>query len=91
MKKMTQASSYLDNLFAIPVYLGMAKFIETVLKMMPVWFGIGFLGPVLAELYLRTPLGEFLALNTSATNIYTACMVFGGLYGVFAWRVGRWI
>lgn len=73
----------------------MEKVIETVLKMMPVWFGIGFLGPVLAELYLRTPLGAFLALNASlnasTTNIYTACMVFGGLYGVFAWRVGRWI
>ncbi len=88
---MTQSSSLLDYTFAIRQYVRMAKVIETILKMMPVWFGIGFLGPVLAELYLRTPLGEFLALNASATNVYTACMVFGGAYGLFAWRYGRWI
>lgn len=65
--------------------------IETVLKMMPVWFGIGFLGPVLAEIYLRTPVGEALNLGLESGQIYTACMIFGGLYGVFAWRFGRWI
>jgi hypothetical protein len=69
----------------------MKKLIETVLKMMPVWFGIGFLGPVLAELYLRTFLQSVFPLQATSVQIYTACMIFGGLYGLFAWRVGRWI
>lgn len=69
----------------------MQSVIETVLKMMPVWFGIGFLGPVLAELYIRTPLSAYLALPASSQQVYLACMVFGGVYGVIAWRIGRWI
>ena len=69
----------------------MQKLIETVLKMMPVWFGIGFLGPVLAEIYLRTPAGEALNLGLESGQIYMICMCFGGAYGIFAWRVGRWI
>lgn len=64
---------------------------ETLLKMMPVWFGIGFLGPVLAELCLRTPIYDSLPIGLSAHDIYIACMSFGGLYGVFAWRIGRWL
>jgi len=69
----------------------MKKLVETVLKMMPVWFGIGFLGPVLAEIYLRTALSAYLPLHATSVQIYTVCMVFGGLYGLFAWRLGRWI
>ena len=69
----------------------MKQAITTVLKMMPVWFGIGFLGPVLAELYLRTPLGEMLALPVSTMDVYAACMTFGGAYGAVAWRTERWI
>ena len=69
----------------------MGHAIETVLKMMPIWFGIGFLGPVLAEIYLRTPLGDMLGLAASSSQIYTACMAFGGIYGFIAWRTGRWI
>lgn len=65
--------------------------IETFLKMMPVWFGIGFLGPVLAEIYLRTPLNELAPLGLASSDIYTACMAFGGAYGIIAWRTGRWI
>ena len=63
----------------------------TVLTMMPVWFGIGFLGPVLAELALRTPLGEALGITAEPMQIYAACMAFGGAYGLIAWRTGRWI
>lgn len=69
----------------------MKNTIETVLKMMPIWFGIGFLGPVLAEIYLRTPLHESVPLGLATADIYAVCMAFGGLYGVIAWRTGRWI
>lgn len=69
----------------------MKSAIETVLKMMPIWFGICFLGPVLAEIYLRTPAGDFLSLNAESSQIYMACMVFGSIYGFIAWRIGRWI
>ena len=69
----------------------MGKAVETVLKMMPIWFGIGFLGPVLAEIYLRTPVGNFLGLDAESGQIYLACMIFGGIYGTIAWRIGRWI
>jgi hypothetical protein len=69
----------------------MGKLIETVLKMLPVWFGIGFLGPVLAELYMRTALNSLFPMQVSSVKIYTACMIFGGLYGLIAWRFGRWI
>lgn len=65
--------------------------IETALKMMPVWFGIGFLGPVLAELCLRTSIYDYLPISLSVSDIYIACMSFGGLYGGFAWRIGRWL
>ena len=65
--------------------------VEKILKMMPVWFGIGFLGPVLAELYLRTPLHSLLPVQATSVQIYAACMIFGGLYGAFALRFGRWI
>ena len=64
---------------------------ETALKMMPVWFGIGFLGPVLAELCHLAPIYNILPMSLSTRDIYVACMSFGGLYGVFAWRTGRWI
>lgn len=63
---------------------------ETLLKMMPVWFGIGFLGPVLAELYLRTPLHGYVSINLASEGIYATCMVFGGAYGLVACRTGRW-
>ena len=69
----------------------MGKAVETVLKMMPIWFGIGFLGPVLAEIYLRTPVGNFLGIDAERGQIYLACMIFGGIYGTIAWRIGRWI
>lgn len=59
--------------------------------MMPVWFGIGFVGPVMAEIILRTALYEILDMETSTETVYIGCMALGGLYGVFAWRSGRWL
>lgn len=59
--------------------------------MMPVWFGIGFLGPVLAEFYLRTPLGGAIGLDLNNSQIYMLTMSFGGVYGIIAWRTGRWV
>ncbi|MDA8625103.1 hypothetical protein N9M29_03250 [Alphaproteobacteria bacterium] len=69
----------------------MKKLIETVLRLLPIWFGIGFLGPVLAELYLRTSLQSLFPLQATSAQVYAACIIFGGLYGLVAWRVGRWI
>ena len=65
--------------------------IESALKMMPVWFGIGFLGPVLAELCLRNSIYDNLPISLSVSYLYIACMSFGGLYGFFAWRIARWL
>ncbi|MGI9438534.1 MAG: hypothetical protein ACR2OK_02405, partial [Parvibaculales bacterium] len=70
---------------------GMGKLVEIFLKMLPVWFGIGFLGPVLAEIYLRTPLHNLVSVQTTSEQVYGVCMVFGGLYGLFAFRFGRWV
>ncbi|HAT07673.1 MAG TPA: hypothetical protein DCS39_00285 [Rhodobiaceae bacterium] len=66
-------------------------FVARILKMMPVWFGIGFLGPVLAEIYLRTPFHSLVPIQATSAEIYTAFMIIGGLYGAFALRFGRWI
>jgi hypothetical protein len=68
-------------------------FIEKFLDLLPVWFGIGFLGPVLAEIYIRSPLNSYLPLPaaTEVSHVYGACMVLGGLYGLMAWKTGRWI
>tara|TARA_B110000971_G_scaffold221395_1_gene268349 strand:+ start:2017 stop:2229 length:213 start_codon:yes stop_codon:yes gene_type:complete len=67
--------------------------IEKILDLMPVWFGIGFLGPVLAEIYFRTPLNSYFPLPITAetSHVYGVCMIFGGLYGLVAWKTGRWI
>ena len=67
------------------------RVIETTLRMMPVWFGVGFLGPVLAELCHFTPIYDRLPMILSTRDIYVACMSFGCLYGVIAWRIGRWL
>ena len=67
--------------------------VEKLLDLMPVWFGIGFLGPVLAEIYLRTALNSYLPppAGVDGAQIYAACMIFGGAYGLIAWKLGRWI
>lgn len=69
----------------------MKNVVTQILMMMPIWFGIAFLGPVLAEIYLRTPVGAYLALDLTSAQVYAACMSFGGIYGLVAWRLGRWI
>jgi hypothetical protein len=68
-----------------------SKLLEKILEFMPVWFGIGFLGPVLAELYLRTSINEMVRLSADSEQIYAFCMTFGAVYGLIAWRWGRWI
>ena len=69
----------------------MFSFIENVLKMMPVWFGIGFLGPVIAEIFVRTPAYGLLPIGVDPETVYFSTMTLGGLYGIVAWRSGRWI
>jgi hypothetical protein len=69
----------------------MMKLVEYFLKLMPVWFGIGFLGPVMAELYLRTPLHSFSGLSVESSTVYLTCMLAGAAYGLVAFITGRWI
>ena len=57
--------------------------------MMPVWFGIGFLGPVIAEIFLRTPAHELLPIGADPETLYFSTIALGGLYGIVAWRSGR--
>ena len=68
-----------------------SKSLEKILEFLPVWFGIGFLGPVLAELYLRTPINEMVRLSADSNQVYAVCMAFSAVYGLIAWRTGRWI
>lgn len=74
---------------------GMKKMITVLLNMMPVWFGLFFLGPVLAELLTRSPLSAWLPSDTSSmlvgASLYQLCMIFGGLYGLVAFKTGRWV
>ena len=51
----------------------MKNVVTQILMMMPIWFGIAFLGPVLAEIYLRTPVGAYLALDLTSAQVYAAC------------------
>ena len=66
-------------------------FIKALLKVLPVIFGAGFLGPVLAEIYLRTPLHEWVPVAASTQQVYIACIAFGAVYGIVAVARGRWI
>ena len=70
---------------------------------MPIWYGLFFIGPLLAELTLRTtiftpaldflghtlPIGVVGAIET--LPVYGICMSIGGLYGLVAQITGRWI
>ena len=67
------------------------KFVGLFLKLMPVWFGVGVLGPVLAELYLRTPLHTISGVEFERDTVYIVCMIFGAMYGFIAFMTGRWI
>lgn len=69
----------------------MPNALQTFLRSLPVLFGFGFLGPVLAEIYLRTPLHEFIPITDERSYVYAGCMLFGALYGVIAIKTGRWV
>ena len=70
---------------------------------MPIWYGLFFIGPLLAEFTLRTaiftPALNFLsnALPVSFVStietlpVYGICMTIGGTYGLVAQITGRWI
>jgi hypothetical protein len=61
-------------------------------RSLPVLFGVGFLGPVLAETILRTSLIDHMPLALSRADvIYALCLIFGFIYGLIAVRFGRWI
>ena len=65
--------------------------IEILLKMMPVWFGVGFFGPAIAEIFVRTPAYGLRLIGINPETVYIITMMLGGLYGIVAWRSGRWI
>ena len=81
----------------------MLKVVERVLSMMPVWYGLFFIGPLLAEFTLRTslftPVLGFLSVTLpfpivmafESLPVYGVCVVLGGAYGTFAHVTGRWI
>lgn len=62
----------------------MEKILTPIVTLMPLWFGLFFLGPVLAEITL-------LFASDNAILIYPACMTVGGVWGFCAHRFGRWI
>lgn len=69
--------------------------IKATLNLMPVWFGLFFLGPVIAEIALLAAHNGVLpdSLNSLISNTYlrATCMAFGGIYGLIAFKTGRWI
>ncbi len=73
----------------------MTTMIKTTLNLMPVWFGLFFLGPVIAEIALlaadKGVLPDSLNSLISNTHLRIACMAFGGIYGLIAFKTGRWI
>ncbi|MDB4106492.1 hypothetical protein N9566_00350 [bacterium] len=73
----------------------MTAILTPILQLMPVWFGLLFVGPVLAEVITRSPLSAFLPTDTASMlvglSLYQLCMIFGGLYGLVAFKTGRWI
>ena len=74
-----------------------------VLGFMPIWYGIFFIGPLLAEISLRTsilsPVSKLISsllpnivyATIETLPVYGICMVIGGIYGIFAQVTGRWI
>ncbi|MDC0147398.1 hypothetical protein OAI46_00820 [Alphaproteobacteria bacterium] len=49
----------------------------------------------MAEVITRSPLSAFLPTDTASMlvglSLYQLCMIFGGLYGLVAFKTGRWI
>jgi hypothetical protein len=81
----------------------MLTLITRVLALMPIWYGLFFIGPLLAEITLRTsiftPALDFLGNNLpigvvsmfETLPVYGICMTIGGTYGLVAQITGRWI
>ena len=77
--------------------------IANILKILPIWYGVFFIGPLLAEVTLRTsiftPVLDYLASalplslvsTIEAMPVYGICMTIGGVYGLVAQITGRWI
>ena len=77
--------------------------ITRALSLMPVWYGLFFIGPLLAEVTMRTSiftpaldfLGSTLPVDFVSTietlPVYSVCMIIGGTYGLVAQLTGRWI
>ena len=81
----------------------MVTLIKRALSLMPIWYGLFFIGPLLAEITLRTSiftpalefLGNTLPIGVVGTietlPVYGICMTIGGTYGLVAQITGRWI
>ena len=81
----------------------MLTLIKRALSLMPIWYGLFFIGPLLAEITLRTSiftpaldfLGNTLPIDVVGTietmPVYGICMTIGGTYGLVAQITGRWI
>ena len=84
-------------------YFVSMKVITRLLGIMPIWYGIFFIGPLLAEISLRTsifsPVSKLISsllpnivyAAIETLPVYGICMVIGGIYGIFAQVTGRWI
>ena len=85
----------MDNPLRLNYLLIMVTVLTKFLGLMPLWFGLFFLGPVMAELLIISlDIGLIQgALNTSLRNapITFICMTIGGVYGFIAFKTGRWI
>ena len=55
------------------------------------FLGIGFLGRVIAAIFVRTPACGLLPIGVDPETVYFSTMTLGGLYGIVAWRSERWI
>lgn len=73
----------------------MEKALLSIIKMMPIWFGLFFLGPLMAEILTRTAIASYVpfALTSLVADwpLYPTCMAIGGFWGGFAYLSGRWI
>ena len=81
----------------------MLTLIKRALSLMPIWYGLFFIGPLLAEITLRTSifapaldfLGNIMPIGVVGTiealPVYGICMAIGGTYGLIAQITGRWI
>jgi hypothetical protein len=71
----------------------MKKSLEVFLSLMPVWFGLFFLGPVASEILTQvTGAPSFIVVPSIGEILYLHMfMVLGGLWGAFALLRGRWV